>query len=107
MDRLVTPEMSINVPSRYILYPAFSSPLSSFLPFEFSDTIPRIEEEIGNDIDEDRLDGEIEINDEMGDIDVYSRPRDRTYDYMRRKFQKVADVLSSIKWRFDYFLLTW
>jgi len=85
MDRSVTPEMPINVFLRYILYPVSSSSLSSLSLSEFPDTIPRIEEEVGNDINEDGLDGEIEINDKMGDIGIYNRPRDRKYDYIRRK----------------------
>ncbi len=63
----MTPEMPINVPSRHISHPASSSPLSSLPPSELPDTIPRIEEEIGNDTDEDGSDGEIEIDDKMGD----------------------------------------
>ncbi len=78
----MTPEMLINVSLRYTPHPVSSSSLSSLLLFEFLDTIPRIEEEIGNDIDEDGSDGEIEIDDEMGDIGAYSRPRDRKYDYI-------------------------
>ncbi len=68
----MTSEIPINVFSRYILYPASSSSLSSFSPSELPDTIPRIKKKIGNDIDEDKLDGEIEIDDEMGDIGIYS-----------------------------------
>ncbi len=82
MDRLVTPEIPINVLSRYILYPASSNFLSNFPLSEFSNTIPRIEEEIGNDIDEDGSDGEIEINDEIRNINIYNRPRDRKYNYI-------------------------
>ena len=86
MNRLVTPEIPINVFSRYILYPASSSPLSSLLSSEFFDTISRIEEKIKNDTDEDGSDGEIEINDEIRNINIYNRPRDRKYNYIRRKF---------------------
>ena len=74
MDRSVTPEISINVPSRYILYPVSSSPLSSFPLSELPDTISRIEEEIGNNTDEDRSDGEdgeMEIDNKIEDIHVY------------------------------------
>jgi len=71
MDRSVTPEIPINVFLRYILYSASSNSLSSLPPSEFSDTIPRIEEEIGNDTNEDGLDGEIEIDDEMGNINNF------------------------------------
>ena len=82
MDRSVTPEMPINVFLRYILYPVSSSSLSSLSLSEFPDTIPRIEEEIKNDIDKDGSDGEIEIDDKIGNTDVYSRPKDRKYDYI-------------------------
>jgi hypothetical protein len=104
MDRSIIFEMPINVSSRHILYLIFSSFLSSLLLFEFPDTISRIEKEIGNDINENGSDGEIEIDDEMGDTG--SRPRDRKYDYMRRKLQIIADVLSSVKWRLDHFFFT-
>ena len=74
MDRLMTPEMPINVSSRYILYPASSSLLSSLPPSEFPDIMPQIEEEIGNDTDEkgsDGEDGEMEIDNEIGIISAY------------------------------------
>ncbi len=82
MDRSVTPEISIYVSLRYILYPASSSSLSSLLFSKLLNTIPRIEEEIKNDIDKDGSDGEIEIDDKIGNTDVYSRPKDRKYDYI-------------------------
>jgi hypothetical protein len=85
----MTPEMPINVPSRHISYLVYSSPLSSLPPSEFPDTMPQIEEEIGNDTDEKGPDGEngkMEIDDEMGDTHVYKQSRDRKYYNKRRKF---------------------
>src|SRR6266498_4278206 len=99
MDRLMTPEMTINVPPRHISYPAFSSPLSSLPPSELPDTMPQIEEEIGNDTDEkgsDGEDGEMEIDDEMGVTNTYKQSMDRRYYYMRRKLQTIVDALHSI-----------
>src|SRR6266536_2596408 len=99
MDRLMTPEMSINVLSRYISYPASSSSLSSLPLSEFSDIMSQIEEEIGNDTDEKGLDGEdgkMEINDEMGVTSAYKQSIDRRYYYIRRKLQMIIDVLYSI-----------
>ncbi len=70
----MTFEMSINVFSRYILYLALSSSLSSFSFFEFSDIMPQIEEKIRNNIDKKRSDGEdgeMEIDNKIEDIHVY------------------------------------
>jgi len=77
MDRLMTPEIPINVLSRYISYPASSNPLSSLPSSELPDTIPRIEEEIKNYINEDGSDGEIKINDKIKDTNIYNRPKDK------------------------------
>ena len=74
MNKLITPEIPINVFSRYISYLVFSSPLSSLPLFEFPDTMPQIEEEIENNIDEKNLDeedGEIEIDNKIRNISVY------------------------------------
>jgi hypothetical protein len=74
MDRLMTPEMPINVPSRHISYPESSSFLSSLSPSELPDTMPQIEEEIGNNTNEkgsDGENGEMEIDDKMGDTSTY------------------------------------
>jgi hypothetical protein len=99
MDRLMTPEMPINVPSRHISYLASSSPLSSFSPSELPDTIPQSEEEIGNDTDEKKSDGEngkIKINDKMGNIYAYKQSKNRKYYNKRRKFQTVVNALHGI-----------
>jgi hypothetical protein len=82
MDRSMTPEMPINVPSRHISYLVSSSPLSSLLPSELPDTMPQIEEEIKNNTDEkgsDEKDGEIEIDNEMGSTNAYKQSTDRKY----------------------------
>ena len=74
MDRLITPEIPINVSSRYILYFVSSNPLSSLSPFELFNIMPQIEEEIGNNINEKESDGEDEemkINNKIGDINTY------------------------------------
>ncbi len=74
MDRLITPEIPVNVPSRYILYPTSSNSLSNLLFSEFPNTIPQIEEEIRNDTDEkgsNGEDGEIEIDNKIGDTSAY------------------------------------
>ncbi len=88
MDRLITPEILINVFSRYILYPVSSSSLSSFPFFEFPDIMSQIEEEIRNNINEkgsDEENGEIEINNKMGNTNIYKQSMDRRYYYIRRK----------------------
>jgi hypothetical protein len=74
MDKLITPEISINVPSKYILYPISSNFLSNLPLSELPDTMPQIEEEIENDIDEKKSDeenGKIKIDNKMGDISIY------------------------------------
>jgi hypothetical protein len=107
MDRLMTPEMPINVFLRHISYLVFSSLLSSLSFFEFPDTMPQIEEEIGNDIDEKGLDGKngkMEIDDKMGDTYASKQSRDRKYYNKRRKFQTVVNALHGVGWRLDHFL---
>ncbi len=74
MDRLMTPEILINVFSRHILYLISSNLLSSLPLFEFPNIIPQIEEEIKNNIDEkssDEEDGEIKIDNKIGDTSAY------------------------------------
>jgi hypothetical protein len=106
----MTPEMPINVPSRHTSYLASSSPLSSLPPSELPDTMPQIEEEIGNDTDEkgsDGEDGEMEIDDEMGDTHASKQSRDRKYYNKRRKLQTVVNALHGVGWRLDHFLRAW
>jgi hypothetical protein len=82
MDRSMTPEMPINVPSRHTSYLAFSSPLSSLPPSELLDTMLQIEEKIENDTDEkgsDEEDGKMEIDNEMGGTNAYKQSTDRKY----------------------------
>ena len=70
----MTPEISINVPSKHTLYLAFSNPLSSLPPSEFPDIMPQIEEEIRNNINEKGLDGEdgeIEIDNKIENTYTY------------------------------------
>jgi hypothetical protein len=72
--------MPRNVSSKHTPYSASSSPLSSLSPSELFDTMPQIEKEIENDINDDGLDREMEIDDATGDnrvnrqsLDKYSR----------------------------------
>ncbi len=74
MDRLMTPEIPINISSRHILYLASSNSLLNLPPSELPDTMPQIEEEIKNNINKkssDEEDEEIEINNKMGGINTY------------------------------------
>jgi hypothetical protein len=93
----MTPELPKNVFLEHTLYPASLSPLSTVLLSNFFNTMSPIEEEIENNIDDNGWDKEIEIDDETRETDIYNRPRDRKYNYMRRKFQIVIDALLSVE----------
>jgi hypothetical protein len=103
----MAPEMPRNVFLKHILYSASLSSLSSLLFSEFSDTMPQIEEEIKNNTDENKSDGEMEIDDKTGGITGYKQSRNRRYYRMRRKLQTIVDVLYSVEWRLDHFFYAW
>jgi hypothetical protein len=82
MNRSMTPEMPINVPSKYILYLAFSSSLSSFSSSKLPNTISQIEKKIKNDINEkgsDEKNGKIKINNKIGGTNAYKQSTNRKY----------------------------
>jgi len=85
MDGLSTPEVLINLFLKYSLFPAFSSPLSSFPVSELPDIMPQIEEDMEEDINKRGIDGEGVINDKIEDITACGRKIDRQYYYIRRK----------------------
>jgi hypothetical protein len=84
MDGSSTPEVLTNLSSKYIPFPAISSPLSSPPASELPDIMSQIEEDMDKDMDKEKTDSEKDADDIE---DSNARRRTIVQKYARLRYQ--------------------